>query len=93
MSDEQDTTTPTGTRVAELWVWTVVTAADEEQLVTIGTPTGPVAAIAGDEIRRDEMAAVMPAVAGELGLPVRLRHFIPADDDGEQRVVSPPVLS
>ena len=71
-----------GFRIASVWAFTVVDPADDQEgLITLASPSGPMPMIASDRVRLDRMRPVAAIVARQLGRPVTLRKFVPSDPD------------
>lgn len=79
-----------GFRIADMWVWTFVDPADNQEGIAILPNGAP--AIAADERRVRAIEPMIRAVAHAAGVPVRLRHFAIAGED-PVRVIAPPDLS
>lgn len=88
-----------GFRIGALHAWTVVDPRDDQEGV-IGVP-GPdgstIPAVASDRVRLEAFRPLAAQVADALGVPVRLRRFIPdpqaTGDDGTVESVAPGVGS
>lgn len=72
-----------GFRIEALWAWTTVDPQDDQEgIITIaGAGGAPLPLIASDRVRVDEFRLYAQVIAGQLGQPVSLRRFIPADPD------------
>lgn len=69
-----------GFRISELWAYTQIDTDDQEGIITLHTPEGPMPLIASDRIRLGDIKLYARMVAKSTGRPVRLRRFTFAED-------------
>lgn len=70
-----------GFRISELWAFTQVDPIDnQEGIITLSSPAGPLPMIASDRVRMDAFKPYAQMVAKQIGRPVILRRFTLAED-------------
>lgn len=73
-----------GFRITSLWAWTVVDPADDQEGIAafLGADGTWVPLIASDRVRLNDLQPLADRTAQALGRPVRLRRFVPAEEEG-----------
>lgn len=69
-----------GFRISELWAWTQIDVDDQEGIITLDSPQGPMPMIASDRVRLKQFRVYARMIAKATGRPVRLRRFVFAED-------------
>lgn len=69
-----------GFRIQEIWAYTQVDTDDQEGIITLQTPNGPVPLIASDRVRLGDYKLYARMVANSTGRAVRLRRFTFTED-------------
>jgi hypothetical protein len=65
-----------GFRIKELWAYTQVDPNDDQEgVIAIHGPDGPMPLVASDRVRVEEFEPIARDFANQLGRPVRLRYY------------------